>query len=110
MLLRRKAYHVAGPMAQSKCYDQGPDVNVLVGWLTRAKKVNRSIFTFILSIRKNKYQIYSYSTSNRDHFKTICIYKNLRIFAYFFKIREDFSRLLKKSNILKYISTSQTRT
>ena len=31
-----------------------------------------------------------------DDFKTICIYDNLPNFAYFFKRREDFSRLLKK--------------
>ena len=45
-----------------------------------------------------------------DDFKTICIYENLPIFAYFFKRREDFSRLLKKSNILKYLSMCQTHT
>ena len=57
----------------------------------------RSIFTFILSFRKNKYQIHSYTTSNMDDFKTICIYENLPIFAYFFKRLKDFSRLLKKN-------------
>ena len=31
-----------------------------------------------------------------DDFITICIYENLPIFVYFFKRREDFSRLLKK--------------
>ena len=45
---------------------------------------------------KNKYQIRFYATSNMDDFKTICMYENLSIFAYFFKRREDFSRLLKK--------------
>ena len=44
-----------------------------------------------------------------DAFKTICIYENFPIFAYFFKGREDFSRLLKNSNIFKYLSTWQTR-
>ena len=42
-----------------------------------------SIFTFILSFRKNKYQIYSYTTSNTDDFKTIYIYENLFVFVYF---------------------------
>ena len=45
-----------------------------------------------------------------DGFKTICIYENLPAFAYFFKRREDFPRLLKKSNIFKYLSMCQTRT
>ena len=44
-----------------------------------------SIFTFILSFRKNKYQIYSYSTSTMDDFKTICIYRNILVFAYLLK-------------------------
>ena len=57
-----------------------------------------------------KYQIHSYTTSNMDDFKTICIYENLPIFAYFFKSREDFSCLLKKSNNFKYHSTCQRRT
>ena len=63
----------------------------------------RSIFTFIPSFSKNKYQIHSYTTSNMDDFKTICIYENLPISAYFFKRREDFSCLLKNrtfSNII----------
>ena len=42
-----------------------------------------SIFTFIMSFRKNKYQIHSYTTFNMDDFKTICIYENLLVFAYF---------------------------
>ena len=66
-----------------------------------------SIFTFILTFRKNKYQIHSYTTSNMEDLKTICIYENLRISVYFFKRREDFSCLLKKSNIFKYHSTCQ---
>ena len=41
-----------------------------------------SIFTFILSFRKNNFQIHSY-TSNTDDFKTICICENLLVFAYF---------------------------
>ena len=55
----------------------------------------RSIFTFTLFFGKNKYKIHSY-TSNMNDFKTICIYENCSIFAYFFKRREDFSRHLKK--------------
>ena len=43
--------------------------------------------------KKNKYQMHFYMTSNMEDFKTICIYENLPIFAYFFKRREDFSRL-----------------
>ena len=35
------------------------------------------------SMKKNKYQIYSYLTSNMDDFKMICIYENLLVFAYF---------------------------
>ena len=42
-----------------------------------------SIFTFILSFQKNKYQIHSYTTFNMDDFNTICIYENLLVFAYF---------------------------
>ena len=57
-----------------------------------------------------KYQKYSCTTSNMDEFKTICIYENIRIFMYFFKRREDFSLILKKSNIFKNLSTCQTRT
>ena len=68
-----------------------------------------SIFTFILSCRKNKYQIQSYTTSNMDDFKTICIYENLLVLAYFLKKREDLFRFFGKSNIFKYISTCQTR-
>ena len=45
-----------------------------------------------------------------DDFKTVCIYENLPISAYFFKGLEDFYRLLKKSNIFKYHSTFQRRT
>ena len=45
-----------------------------------------------------------------DDFKTICIYENLPISAYFFERREDFSCLLKKSNIFKYHSSCQART
>ena len=44
-----------------------------------------------------------------DDFKTICIYENLLVFVYFLKTQEDFSRLFKKSNIFKYLSTCQTR-
>ena len=44
-----------------------------------------SIFTFILSFWKNEYQIHSYMTSNMDDFKTICIFGNLLVFAYFLK-------------------------
>ena len=49
-------------------------------------------------------------TSNMNDFKTIGIYGNLPIFAYFFKRQEDFSFLLKKSNIFKYHSMCQTHT
>ena len=65
----------------------------------------RSVFTFILSFWKNKYQIHSYTTSNMDNFKTICIYENLPISAYFFKKWEGFSCLLKNpifSNIIPH--------
>ena len=69
-----------------------------------------SIRTLILFFqKKNSYQIHSYTTSNMDDFKTISIYENLPIFAYFFKRQEDFCCLLKKSNIFKYLSTCQTR-
>ena len=44
-----------------------------------------------------------------NDFKTIYMYENLHIFAYFFKKQEDFSRLLKNSNIFKYLSMCQTR-
>ena len=54
----------------------------------------RSIFTFILSFPKNKLQIHSYTASNMDDFKTICIYINLPIFAYFFEGR-DIRRILE---------------
>ena len=37
----------------------------------------RSIFTFIMSFRKKKYQIHSYPVSNMDDFKTICIYMKI---------------------------------
>ena len=43
-----------------------------------------SIFTFILSFRKNKYQIHSYATSHMYDFETVWIYENLLVFAYFF--------------------------
>ena len=43
------------------------------------------IFDFILSFRKNKYQIHSYTTSIMDDFKTICKYENLLVFTYFLK-------------------------
>ena len=47
----------------------------------------KSIFTFILSFQKNKYQIQSYTTFNMDDFKTIYIYiyiyENLLVVAYF---------------------------
>ena len=51
--------------------------------IDRNPTVWKSIFTFILSFRKDKYQIHSYTTSNMDDFKTICIYKNLHVFEYF---------------------------
>ena len=38
-----------------------------------------SIFTFILSFRKNKYLIQSYTTSNMDNFKTIFIHEDLLV-------------------------------
>ena len=44
-----------------------------------------------------------------DDFKTICIYENLPIFAYFFKRQEGFSCLFKKKfNRFKYLSTLET--
>ena len=42
-----------------------------------------SIFTFILSFRKNKYKIQSYTTFNMDDFKAIYINENLHVVAYF---------------------------
>ena len=63
----------------------------------------RSIITFILFFRKNKHQIHSYTISNRDDFKSICIYENLLIFAYFFKRREDFLVYEKNSTFSKVI-------
>ena len=63
----------------------------------------KKVYTLILSFLKNKYQMHSYTTSKMDDFKTICIYENLPIFAYFFKRREDFSCFLKNltfSNII----------
>ena len=39
-----------------------------------------------MSFRKNKYQILSYTTSNMDDFKAICIYENIPISEYFFKL------------------------
>ena len=42
-----------------------------------------SIFTFILYLRNNKYQIQSYTKFNMVVFKTIYIYENLLVFAYF---------------------------
>ena len=55
----------------------------------------RSIFISYCHFGKNKYQIHSFTTSNMDDFKTICIYENLPIFAYFFKRWEDFYCLVK---------------
>ena len=40
---------------------------------------------FILSFWKNKYQVHSYTTPYMDNFKTVCIYENLLVFAYFLK-------------------------
>ena len=49
-----------------------------------------------------------------DDFKTICIFENLTISAYFFKRREDFSCLLKNSafsNIIPHVlNTFKLRT
>ena len=42
-----------------------------------------SIFTFILSFRKSKHQIQSYTSFTMDDFKTIYIYENLLVIAYF---------------------------
>ena len=57
-----------------------------------------SIFTFILSFRKkNKYQIHSSTKSNMDDFKTICIYENLPVFAYFLKNGRIYLVSLKNS-------------
>ena len=39
-----------------------------------------------MSFRKNKYQILSYTTSNMDDFKAICIYENIPVSEYFFKL------------------------
>ena len=39
-----------------------------------------------MSFRKNKYQILSYTTSNMDDLKAICIYENIPISEYFFKL------------------------
>ena len=59
---------------------------------------------------KNEYQIHSYTTSNMDDFKTICVYEYLTISAYFFERQENFSCHLKISQIFKYHSMYQIRT
>ena len=67
-----------------------------------------SIFSFMLSFRKNKYQIHSYS------YLTWMIPNDLYIWkptycCVFLNKQEVLSRFFKKSNIFKYFSTCQTR-
>ena len=43
-----------------------------------------NIFNFILTFRKNKYQIHSYTTSNMDDFKTIYEVHTISFQTFFF--------------------------
>ena len=66
----------------------------------------QSIFTFILSFRKNKYQKHPYPTFNMDDSKLSIDMKNCCVFLNKWEV---LSRFFGKSNIFKYFSTCQTR-
>ena len=61
-----------------------------------------SIFTFILSFRKNKYQIQSYSTFNMDDSKRSIYMKTCR--CVFLNKQEVLSRFFWKSNIFNIVT------
>ena len=67
-----------------------------------------SIFTFILSFWKNKYQIHFYITFNMDNSKQSIQEKNFSMNG-FLNEREVLSCLFGKSNFFKYFPTCQTR-